>query len=146
MTAVFEGASRPTFRERAAALCGPGQPWRTANDVAHAIGAVGGINADVAIALATGVSPEPATLRVLRWLGRTLAGERKGALGRVRPYAGQVALYAWNACTKGWQVPPAPAGVDPSDWGEAVLFACLLLETAADEALHAAARKWRGAA
>lgn len=146
MTRVFEGASRPTFRERVTALSGPGQPWQTANDVAHAIGAVGGINADVAMALATGVAPEAQAIRVLRWLGVQLAGERKGALGRTRPYAAHVALYAWNASTKGWQVPPAPQGVAGSDWGEAVLFACLLLEGAADEALYAAARKWRGAA
>jgi len=146
MSGIYEGASRPSFRERVAALCGPGQPWQTANDVCHALGAVGGIEADVAMALATGVSPEQATIRVLRWLGGALARERKGALGRVRPYAGHVALYAWNASTKGWQVPPAPEGVQPADWGEAVLFACLLLEGAADEALYAAARKWRGAA
>uniref|UniRef100_UPI0024922935 hypothetical protein n=1 Tax=Caldimonas thermodepolymerans TaxID=215580 RepID=UPI0024922935 len=75
--------------------------------------------------------------------GGLLASERKGATGRVRPWAGHVALCAFNAAVKGWQVPPAPEGVSPQDWGEAVLFGCLLIEQAAEDALALAARRWR---
>ena len=160
MTRVFEPRPRRApFRERVMALAGRGgyrEPGMGGGDrptvqpdhmVAAALSfgrrSPDDVGPDVAIALATGTLGEAQTIRVLRWLGGLLASERKGATGRCRQHAGRVALYAWNAVIKGWQVPPAPEGVSPQDWGEAVLFACLLIEQAAEDALALAARRWR---
>lgn len=163
MSGVFEARPRRApFRERVMALAGRGgyrEPGMGGGDrptvppdhmvaAALSFGRRGpdDVGPDVAIALATGRISEAQTLRALRWLGGLLASERKGATGRVRPWAGHVALCAWNAAIKGWQVPPAPEGVAESDWGEAVLFACLLIEQAAEDALALAARRWRSEA
>lgn len=156
---VFEPRSRPPFRERVMALAGRGgyrEPGQGSSErqtvppdhmvaAALAFGRSGpdDVGPDLALAMATGRIGEAQTLRVLRWLGGALAGERAASLKRVRPYLGHVAIYALNATTKGWQVPPAPDGVESKDWGEAVLFACLLIEHAAEDALALAARRWR---
>jgi hypothetical protein len=93
--------------------------------------------------MVTGRIGEAQAVRVLRWLGGVLAGDRTASVRRLRPFTGHVALYALNAVVRGWQVPPAPEGVAAKDWGEAVLFACLLLEQSAEDALALAARRWR---
>lgn len=156
---TFEPRSRPPFRERVMALAGRGgyrEPGMGGGDrktvppdhmiaAALAYGRDGkdDVGPDVAMALATGRMGEAQTLRVLRWLGGMLASERTASVRRCKPWAGHIALYALNATTKAWQVPPAPDGVQSSDWGEAVLFACLLLEQSAEDALALAARRWR---
>lgn len=156
---TFEPRSRPPFRERVMALAGRGgyrEPGMGGGDrptvppdhmvaAALSFGRRGpdDVGPDVAMAMTTGRIGEAQAIRVLRWLGGMLAAERTASVKRLRPYAGHVALYAFNAITKGWQVPPAPEGVQASDWGEAVLFACLLLEQSAEDALALAARRWR---
>jgi hypothetical protein len=141
---VFEASpARRPFRERVMALAGSSTP--SDHDVIHALAygrqGRGDVGPDVAFALAMGRLGQAHTARVLRWLGGMLAGNRRGACGRLRPLAGVVAVHAFNAAVKGWHVPPAPDGVESSDWGEAILFACLLLEATGEDALALAARK-----
>lgn len=140
---VFEAAPVKPFRERVMALAGSSTP--SDHDVIHALsyGRQGrdDVGPDIAFALAMHRLGESHTARVLRWLGGMLSGNRRGACGRLRPVAGLVAVHAFNAAVKGWQVPPAPDGVQASDWGEAVLFACLLLEACAEDALSIASRR-----
>lgn len=157
---VFEPRSRPPFRERVLALAGhgafreptpPGTQQRTvpADHMIAAALAYGrrgpeDVGPDVAVAMATGTLAEGQRLRALTWLGHMLASERSGACKRLRPYAAHYAVWAWNAATQGMQPPPAPEGVAEQDHGECLLFACLLLEQVADDALALAARRWRG--
>ena len=159
-----EPRSRPSFRERVHMLAGRStyrepiegrsydpKPIPADHMVAAAL-AFGRVNAadvgpDIAFDMATG---RPGHYRVVcEWLGATLAAEaqhRAGRMASVRrclPYVGHVAVHAYNATVRGWQCPPAPEGVPAKDWGETLLFACLLLEQAAEDALSLAARRAR---
>lgn len=160
---VHEPRSRPSFRERVHMLAGR-STWREpaqgtseqraipADHMVAAALAFGRVNAadvgpDIAFDMATG---RPGHYRVVcEWLGRTLATEaqhRAGKMASVRrcaPYMGHVAVHAYNATVQGWQCPPAPEGISSRDWGETLLFACLLLEQAAEDALSLAARRAR---
>lgn len=157
---THEAGSRPTFRERVFALAGHGT-WRGPSDGVR--GEQRPIPADhlVAAALAFGrhnpkdVGPDIAfdialgreghKRGVCFWLGGALAVERSGACKRLRPWAAHYATWAYNAMVHGWQFPPAPEGVADKDHGQVALYACLLLETVAEDALSIAARKMRAA-
>lgn len=151
--------SRSPFRERVMALAGhstyrepaaPGTAQRAvpADHVIAAALAFGrrdrdDVGPDVAVDIATG---RPGHWRaVCLWLGRQLAGDRSAACVRLRPWAAHYAMWAYNATVTGQQFPPAPEGVAAKDHGEVALFACLLLEQAAEDALALAARKWKAA-
>jgi hypothetical protein len=159
--AVFEARPRRApFRERVMALAGRGgvcEPTAGGGSVRgtvppdHMVAAAlafgrrdrADVGPDIAMAMATGRLGEAHTLRVLRWLGGLLAGDRSAACRRLRPWAGHYALWAFNAAMRGWQVPPAPEGVADDDHATVLLFAYLLLEQAAEDALALAARRWR---
>lgn len=154
---VFEPRTRPPFRERVMALVGHGgyrepsgpstQPRTVPADhmiaAALAFGRDGpaDVGPDVAIDLATGRPVH--WRRVCVWLGQQLAGDRGAACRRLRPWAAHYALWAYNATVRGMPFPPAPEGVGSDDHAEVALFACLLLEQAAEDALALAARRWR---
>lgn len=160
-----EPRSRPSFRERVHMLAGRStyrepiegrsydpKPIPADHMVAAAL-AFGRVNAadvgpDIAFDMATG---RPGHYRqVCAWLGSTLASEaqhRAGRMASVRrcaPISGHYAMWAYNVVVQGWQPPPAPEGISDKDHGETLLFACLLLEQAAEDALSLAARRARG--
>ena len=154
---TFEGNSRPSFRERVQALAGHStyrepaqggggmQPIPTDHLVCTmlAFGRDGphDMGPDIAIDIATGRPGH--WQRVCEWLGKELAQDRSRAAQRLKPWAGHVALFAYNATVRGYECPPAPAGVSPKDWGECLLFCCLLLQYSADDALDRAAYRAR---
>jgi len=154
---VFEPRTRAPFRERVYALAGhttyrePSGPSTTQRTVPadHMIAAAlsfgrrdpADIGPDIAIDIATN---RPANWRkVCEWLGRSLAADRTASCVRLRPYAAHYALWAYNALVQGHSFPPAMEGVSERDHGDVGLYACLLLERAAEDALAQAARKWR---
>jgi hypothetical protein len=162
--AVHEPRSRPSFRERVHMLAGKsayrepaqGSSEQRAIPADHIVAAAlafgrvnpGDVGPDIAFDMATG---RPGHYRrVCEWLGRQLAteaqhrGGRLTAVRRVGPLTAHYAVWAYNATVRGWQCPPAPDGITPEDHGEALLFACLLLERAAEDALSLAARRARG--
>jgi len=158
--ATHEARSVPTFRERVHALAGHGT-WREPAGGSseqrqiptdHLIAAAlsfgrrnpRDIGPDIAADMATG---RPANyLRVCEWAGRAVASDRGAAARRAKPFAAHVAVSAYNALVRGYSVPPAPVGCRDDDWAELVLFACLLLEYAAEDALALAWRRHRRAA
>lgn len=158
---TFEANSRPTFRERVYALAGH-TTWRepTGGGTTHlrsipsdhlvaaalSFGRQGpdDFGPDIAFDLATG---HPGHWRsVCERLGRLVCADDFGPSKRCRPYAAHIAVAAYNATVRGWTVPDAPGRLAPADWGQQVLFGCLLLEHAAENALARAARKARKAA
>lgn len=165
--ATHEARSVPTFRERVHALAGHGT-WREPSGghsseqrqipTDHLISAAlsfgrrnpRDIGPDIAIDMATGRPGH--YLRVCEWLGRELRDGRPAKADRSSPYrrsrawVGHVSVTAYNAIVRGYSVPPAPDGCREDDWTELVLFACLLLEYAAEDALALAARRYRRAA
>ena len=156
---THEPRSRPSFRERVHMLAGHGtfrEPQGTGTADArrqipadHLVAAAlsfgrqhpGDVGPDIAFDMATGRPGH--WRRVCEWLGGELSGDRSAACVRLRPWAAHVAVGAYNAVVRGWQPGPAPEGVAERDWGETMLFACLLLERAAEDALALAARKAR---
>lgn len=154
---TFETHSRPTFRERVHALAGhstfrepaSGSTAQRQIPSDHLIAAAlsfgrrnpRDIGPDIAIDMATGVAGN--WRAVCEWAGRAVASDRSAAAVRAKPWAAHVAVSAYNALVRGYAVPPAPDGVAAKDWGELVLFACLLLEYAAEDALALAARRHR---
>lgn len=155
---THEPRSPSPFRERVLALAGH-STWREGGGsrsteqkpvpadhmVAGALsfGRVGphDVGPDIAFDLAmrrTGHSE-----RVLRWLGPMLRADRSRAAERTRQWHGWIAVVAYRAAVLGEAPPPEPAGVSRADYGEMVLFAALLLETAAEDALALAARRAR---
>mgnify|MGYP001501828564 CR=1 FL=1 len=153
---TFEPRSRPTFRERVHALVGHGtfrEPAAGARtdirglpadhlvSAALAFGRRGrdDIGPDIAFDIATGRRGH--ARRVVRWLGAMLATDRSASCRRLRPWAAHCAAFAYGAVVEGRPVPPAPQGASERDWGEVMLFACLLLEHAAEDALQLAARR-----
>ncbi len=157
---TYEAGSAPTFRERVFALAGH-STWRQPSDGAR--GEQRPIPADhlVAAALAFGrhgakdigpdiafdmaVQREGHKRQVVLWLGAQLAAERSGACKRLRDWAAHYAVWGYNAMVHGSQFPPAPDGVADKDHGQVALFACLLLERAAEDALALAGRRARAA-
>lgn len=157
---THEPRSRPSFRERVFMLAGHGT-WMEPSDGAR--GAARPIPSDhlVAAALAFGrldatdIGPDIAFdwalgrpghwAKVCEWLGRELGRDRSASARRLRPWAAHLAVHAYNALVRGYQPPPAPEGVRDDDWGEMLLFGCLLLERAAEDALAVAARRARRA-
>lgn len=157
---TYEAGSAPTFRERVYALAGH-STWRGPSDgvrgeqkaipadhlvvAALAFGRMGqnDIGPDIAFDIATGRSGHQR--KVCLWLGAELARERSGPGKRLRPWAAHYATWAYNAMVHGWQFPLAPEGVADKDHGEVALFACLMLERAAEDALALAARRARAA-
>lgn len=160
MTDTFETNSRPTFRERVYALAGH-STWR--EPVGSFTSQASQIPSDhlVAAALAFGrrnprdIGPDIAFdivtgrpghyLRCCEWAGRAIAHDRGAPARRALPWAGVIAVTAYNALVRGYSVPPCPAGLAEKDWQELVLFACLLLDYAAEDALALAARRNRRA-
>ncbi len=158
MTDTFEANSRPSFRERVLALAGH-TTWRepTGAGTSHlraipsdhliaaalSFGRAGprDFGPDVAIDIATGVAGhwQPVCER----LGALLASADERACRRVAPYAAHAAVAAYNAVVRGWMVPEPPGKLRRDDWGQVVVFGCLLLERSAEDALQRAARKHR---
>jgi hypothetical protein len=155
--ATHEARSVPTFRERVLALAGHGT-WREPAGGSseqrqiptdHLIAAAlsfgrrnpRDIGPDIAIDMATGRPGH--YLRVCEWAGRQIAADRGASARRAKPWAARVAVSAYNALVRGYSVPPAPEGCRDEDWAELVLFACLLLEYAAEDALALAGRRHR---
>jgi hypothetical protein len=155
--ATHEPRSRPTFRERVLALAGHGTFREPASGSSeqrqipadHLIAAAlsfgrrnpRDVGPDMAADMATG---RPANyLKCCEWAGRAIASDRGAPARRAKPWAAHVAVSAYNALVRGYSVPPAPDGCRPSDWAELVLFACLLLEYAAEDALALAGRRHR---
>lgn len=162
--ATHEARSVPTFRERVHALAGHGT-WREPAQGSseqrqiptdHIIAAAlsfgrrtlhngkpdrADIGPDIAIDMATGRPGH--YLRVCEWAGRQIAADRGAPARRAKPWAAHVAVSAYNALVRGYSVPPAPEGFRDDDWAELVLFACLLLEYAAEDALALAGRRHR---
>ena len=154
---THEAHSRPSFRERVQALAGHGT-WREPSGGSASFGQLPSdhmvcaalsfgrtgpkdIGPDIAADMATG---RPANYqRVCEWTGRQIGNDRSAAARRCNGYAAHVAVAAYNATVRGWAVPDAPTGVSVKDWGDLVLFACLLLDYAAEDALALAARKHR---
>jgi len=157
---THEAGSRPTFRERVFALAGHGT-WRGPSDgvrgeqrpipADHLVAAAlsfgrhdaKDVGPDIAIDMA--LQRDGSKAKVCIWLAGMLNSERSGACKRLRPLAAHYANWAYNAMVHGWQFPPAPQGVADKDHGEVALFACLLLENSAEDALANAARKVRAA-
>lgn len=144
---VYMLVGRSTWREPFAAPSGDAKPIPAEHMVAAALsfGREGrdDIGPDIAFDMATGRAGHRRV--VCAWLGRVLASDRSASCVRVRPLAAHYAVWAYNAVVQGWQVPPAPDGVATRDHGEVALFACLLLERAAEDALCMAARRARAA-
>jgi len=154
---TFEPRSRPTFRERVLALAGHGTFREPASGSSeqrqiptdHLIAAAlsfgrrnpRDIGPDIAIDMATGRPGH--YLRVCEWAGRAVAGDRGAPARRAKPWAAHIAVAAYNALVRGYAVPAAPDGCRDDDWAELVLFACLLLEYAAEDALALAGRRHR---
>ena len=159
--ATHEPRSVPTFRERVLALAGHGT-WREPSGghsseakqipTDHLIAAAlsfgrrnpRDIGPDIAIDMATGRPGH--YLTVCEWAGRAVAADRGAPARRSRAWAAHVAVSAYNALVRGYSVPPAPEGCRDDDWAELVLFACLLLEYAAEDALALAGRRHKRAA
>ncbi|HEV2679716.1 MAG TPA: hypothetical protein VGV14_04390 [Rhodanobacter sp.] len=155
--ATHEPRSRPTFRERVHALAGHGtfrEPAQGSSEqrqipADHLIAAAlsfgrrnpRDIGPDMAIDMATGRPGH--YLKCCEWAGRAVAADRGAPARRAKPWAAHVAVSAYNALVRGYSVPPAPEGCREDDWAELVLFACLLLEYAAEDALALAGRRHR---
>lgn len=105
------------------------------------------VGPDIAFDMAT--SSPSHQRRVLAWLGReldSLAGHTADSYGPARAcrdHLGPASLYAYNAIVRGWSCPGTPKGIRERDWQELLLFSCLLLEQAAEDALALASRKAR---
>lgn len=142
---VFALAGHTTFREPASGRSNEARAIPADHLIAAALSfgrtSVDDIGPDIAFDMATG---RPGHARkVVLWLGRILARDRTASCTRLRPSAALCAAFAYGAVVEGRPVPPAPQGVAERDWGEVMLFACLLLERAAEDALALAARKAR---
>lgn len=99
------------------------------------------IGPDIAIDMATG---RPANYaRICEWAGRAIAGDRSAAARRGNAWVAHVAVAAYNALVRGYSVPGAPDGMRKDDWEQLVLYACLLLEYSAEDALALAGRRAR---
>jgi hypothetical protein len=157
---IFESHSKPSFRERVHALAGKttyreptggGTTHLKAIPAEHMVaGALafgrrypGDIGPDIAFDMALGKAGHYRT--VCEWVGGVVAKDRSAAAKRCKPYAAHVAVAAYNAIVRGWPAGEAPQGVAPKDWEQLVLFACLLLDRAAEDALALASRKARAA-
>lgn len=160
MAPTYEAHSAPTFRERVFMLAGR-STWRQPSDGArgeqrpipsdHLVAAAlsfgrlgkNDIGPDIAFDMA--LQREGHKRQVVLWLGGQLAAERSGACKRLRSWAAHYAVWGYNAMVHGWQIPPAPERVADKDHGQVALFACLLLERAAEDALALAGRRARTA-
>lgn len=156
---THEPRSPIPFRERVAALAGH-TTWREPAgelgprdiDIAGALSfgrsGPGDIGPDIAFDMATG---HPAHYRrCVLWLGEQLGSLATHDADGYYParackaHLAPVALHAYNAIVRGWACPPHPEDVRDRDWQELLLFACLLLEQSAEDALALAARRRRG--
>lgn len=149
--------SRPSFRERVYMLAGHttfrepagGSTVQRAIPSDHLVAAAlafgraghGDIGPDIAFDIALGRDGH--RRRVVPWLGGLLASDRTASCVRLRPWAAHYATWAYGALVHGLPFPPAPEGVSERDHGEVALFACLLLERAAEDTLALAARRAR---
>lgn len=156
---TFEAGSRPTFRERVAALQGAGSSWRepsaghvarvkpipaahmTVGDLAMARRDASDIGPDIAYDVLTQSTGH--AVKVCRWLGATIARDRSAAARRCREHLGLIAVLAYRYEVLREVFPPAPEGVTADDWGSMLIFAALLLEYAAEDALCFAERQAR---
>jgi hypothetical protein len=155
---TFEAGSRPTFRERVAALAGhstfrePAAPGAvnaqrqipTDHLIAAALsfGRTGpnDIGPDIAYDMATGRMGHHR--RVCLALGQALASERSRVVTRNRPYIAVVAWAGYSAVV-GLGTVPRPDGCAQEDWDVLVPAAALILERLAEDALSLAARRAR---
>lgn len=159
-TATHEPRSRPTFRERVFALSGH-STWREPNQGSseqrqiptdHLVAAAlsfgrrnpADIGPDIAFDMATGRTGH--WRKVCEWTGKQMATERTASARRCKPFLAHIAIAAYNHSVSGCGGTPAPDGCREDDWAEMVLFACLLLTYAAEDALALAARRNRRAA
>jgi hypothetical protein len=156
---------RPTFRERVMALAGH-STWREpvgghsthlrqipADHLVAAALSFGrrgadDIGPDIAFDMATGKAGH--YRQVCEWLGKLVCADDSSArksspAKRCRPWAAHIAVAAYNALVRGYRVPPAPDGVRQDDWEQLVLYACLLLDRTAEDALALAGRRARAA-
>lgn len=158
MNQTFEAGSRPTFRERVAALCGVAG-WRepteghttrvkpipaahlTVGDLAMARRSPDDIGPDIAFDALTGRMGH--ARRVCLWLGRQLAADRSEARRRCDEHIGLIAVLAYRYEVLREPFPPAPEGVRADDWGSLLILAALCLEYAAEDALALAERRAR---
>jgi len=158
---THEAGSRPTFRERVAALAGhstfrePSQPGsvdaRRTIPTDHLIAAAlsfgrrgsDDIGPDIAYDMATGRMGHHR--RVCLALGQALATERSRIVQRNRPYIAVVAWAGYSAVVGLGQV-PRPDGCAQEDWDVLVPAAALILERLAEDALSLASRRARRAA
>lgn len=157
-TQTHEPRSPTPFRERVLALAGH-STWREGGGsrstdqkpipADHMIAAAlsfgrtspGDIGPDIAFDLAVGRTGHAE--RVLRWLGPMLRADRSRAAERTRKWHGWIAVIAYRAVVLREIPPPKPEAIRTEDWGEMIIFAALLLETAAEDALALAARRSR---
>ncbi|MBO9717502.1 MAG: hypothetical protein J7507_12020 [Pseudoxanthomonas sp.] len=153
---TYVAGSRPSFRERVHALAGHttfrepaggrstvARPVPTDHLIAAALAygrrGPADIGPDVAFDMATGRDGH--RRQVQRWLGGVLAADRTAACRRLRPLAAVYATWAYGSAVLGLPFPPAPRGVAEKDHGEVALYACLLLDRAAEDALALASRR-----
>lgn len=142
---VLALAGHSTWREGGGSRSTAGKPIPADHMIAGALSfgrsAPGDIGPDIAFDMAVGRTGHAE--RVCRWLGPMLAADRARATERTRQWHGWIAVIAYRAVVLGEPVPPAPSGARTEDWAEVVIFAGLLLETAAEDALALAARRSR---
>jgi hypothetical protein len=156
--AIFEAGSRPTFRERVAALSGV-SGWRepaaghttrpkpipgahlTVGDLAMARRDPDDIGPDIAFDALTGRMGH--ARKVCLWLGRELGRDRSAAAQRCREHIGLIAVLAYRYEVLREPFPPTPEGVRADDWGSMLILAALCLEYAAEDALALAERRAR---
>lgn len=145
---VYALAGHGTFREPVGGRSTEAKPVPADHIIAAALSfgrtGPGDVGPDIAFDLATGRPGHQR--RVVLWLGRLLSRDQSRSCRRTKPHAALCAAFAYGAVVRGLPVPPAPHGVSDADWGEVMLFACLLLERAAEDALAEAARRHRHAA
>lgn len=165
--ATHEPRSLPTFRERISALVGvsgwrepvegrttqvrpiPGQHMTVAA-LSMARRGPDDIGPDIAFDVLTGRLGH--ATKVCRWLGRQLAPQGGHAAGipmaarRCRDHIGLIAVIAYRYEVLREPFPPAPEGVTADDWGTMLIFAALMLEYAAEDAIAMAERMQRGGA
>jgi hypothetical protein len=146
-------AGHTTFREPAGGRSTEQKPIPADHMIAAALSfgrqSHDDIGPDIAFDIATGAPSHQR--RVLAWLGAQLSGlathaaDGYGPARRCSSHLGLAAVYAYNAIVRGYFCPPPPQGVRERDWQELLLFACLLLEQAAEDALALASRRARAA-
>lgn len=156
---TYEAGSRPTFRERVAALQGSGSSWRepstghvarvkpipaahmTVGDLSMARRDANDIGPDIAFDILTQRMGH--AHKVCRWLGKQLSADHCRAIERCREHIGLIAVLAYRYEVLREAFPPAPEGVTADDWGSLLILAALVLEYAAEDALCLAERNAR---